>query len=234
MMHGVDVSHHQHPHAIDWDRLVVSGDLSWCYVRSSYGVNPDTACQTHTRGAAAAGMRVGLYHFVRQVVTAEAQLSVLRDQVASARENLTLVPCLDVESNEKFDGPLDASKLRSIVEEMGGALLDEHSSLCIYTTQRFWRRIGNPELLADPRVSLWVAHWGVDEPATPLDLPWSMWQVGTRRLDGYTGPIDYNESRVLPEMQPPTADPTVDSNRVLGHVALSLDEARRRFFAGLQ
>lgn len=217
MHRGIDVSHHQPPEAVDYEKIAETHD--WVYVRAAYGDRKDEHFGAHVQKASAAGLMVGGYLFVRQRTPAVNQLDVFRRQLAEyGLEEACLPPCLDVEYN-KYDGPLDRGVMRPIVHALYAELMQRYGQLTVYTTQKDWRILGDPPWLQDAGVHLWVAHWGVKEPATPMGLSWTFWQYEVGRIEGFAADIDKNVSKTIPILKGAKTDPldtSPDSPSALG------------------
>lgn len=112
---GIDVSWYQGK-AVPWAKLVEAG-ISWAYVRASIGVSADVNVEANVRGAAAAGMQVGVYHFLRSGDDVEKQISALRRATASFQELLTLPVAIDAEEQSAYKN-LDGYVARIVDFEM--------------------------------------------------------------------------------------------------------------------
>jgi len=190
---GIDVSHHQAPSSVDWEKLAATGH-SFAFVRAANGIKADMTFAAHFRAARSTGLAVGPYIFVRQGQSADAQLATLVRQLdAVGHGNGDLPPALDVEPHpgEKFDGDRLFARAAALVEQVR----DRFGAVVVYTNVSTWSRMGNPSLLAERGVLLWIAHWDVQEPRTPMDLPWDFWQFRVGPLDGVDGVIDQNVFR---------------------------------------
>ncbi len=208
-MFGIDVSHHQNPATIPWDKI--AHDSSFCIVRATYGAGlRDRHCAEHTRRARQVGMQVGLYHFFRPSQNVENQIIAFRKaaQAAGCAPG-DIVPTIDVEADPIPHNQPVTTEWEPGVKRMADALTVEFGAPCmIYITQREFGMLGRPEwMLSHP---LWVAHYtGAAKPATPNNAPWTIWQhrVGPYVANGAGG---YDKKR-----------PELDQNRANGPLPLA-------------
>lgn len=191
MLYGIDVSHHQAPVSLPWDKI--AKDSSFCIVRATYGAGlRDRHCAEHMRRARAAGLQVGLYHFFRPSQPTEDQLAAFRAaaQAAGYRPG-DIVPALDVEADPiPKPGENVSPDWEAGVKRMADAFTVEYGSPCImYITQREFGMLGKPSwLLNHP---LWVANYtGAAKPYTPGNQPWLIWQHRVGPYDPH-GPGGY-------------------------------------------
>jgi lysozyme len=197
VQHGIDVSHHQLPTTLDWD--VVADTQQFCIARASYGSKPDATFASHIQGARAAGLTVGAYLFYRQTQPVANQLGAfVRAFDDAGLGNGDVLPVVDLEWNEAYDGPIDRSKHniegRSLVER----LAEKYGGCMIYLAPGFFQRLGEPEWLLDH--PWWIAHYTRKaEPWCPWK-EWDIWQYsGRAKVAGYSGTeLDVNRARRVP------------------------------------
>lgn len=191
---GVDVSYWQNPRAVNWYKLAETH--AFVYVRATYGTKVDPSCAEHLTRARDAGLCPGIYHFFRPKLGAREQLDAFGDVAASV--GLTdgwLAPALDVEQ-DKNDGEVTPARYAH-AEEMVRSWAGRWGRAVIYTNPATWRALGDPEYLKS--CDLWISHYGVKLPRTPLGLPWLIWQHLVDTMPGtYSGHIDQNLARALP------------------------------------
>jgi lysozyme len=89
---GIDVSSYQT--SIDWQKVAADG-VSFVIARASVSVYPDQLFASHTKGAKAAGLLVGAYHFFAPWRSVTSQVDLILSQL-SVELDLPLV--LDVEA----------------------------------------------------------------------------------------------------------------------------------------
>ena len=190
---GVDVSHYQGE--IDWEALAAQG-VRFAFIKATEGSgHVDERFFANARGAAAAGIPAGGYHFFSFESAGETQaenfLAALRGQPLS-------LPCVvDLEFyGEFFDHPPDVEETRAELRVLLEALEEAAGQTPIlYATQRSYRMYLEgafdeyPLWLRD--VYLWPA----------LTLPgrdWTFWQYSDKgRLEGYEGEEEYVDLNVF-------------------------------------
>lgn len=218
LLRGIDVSHHQAPGAISWARL---GETHrFVFARATYGTKRDDTFLEHIRRAREVGLFVGAYHFFRPGQPALEQIDAFTDAVSAAGMGPGwLVPALDVEQNEQYDGPISAERYAG-AEEIARAWLDHWGQATLYTNPSMWPAIGNPEWALE--CHLWISHYGVPVPKPVLGMSWAIWQNLVAPLPGvYGGQIDQNVARALPVLRAKTDPPA------LLPLELDQDEQRR-------
>lgn len=196
---GIDVSHHQPPRSCDWGKLRNEGKAEFLIARACYGVKPDVSFVQHVRGAVDAGMVVGAYTFYRQTQSWEEQHVAFEEQlhrVSYGQGNL--VPCVDLEWNDSYDGPVDRKKFNTEARALCERLAADYGQCLVYFAPGFYEVLQRPAWLLDH--AWWVAHY-TREPE-PWSLPgkdWAIWQYsGSGQLPGYAGALDLNRARSLP------------------------------------
>lgn len=206
MLFGIDVSHHQKPSAFDWARIKDS--QSFCFARASYGIKPDEAFVRHFTGARDAGLIVGAYTFFRQSEPWEKQYEVFGDQLRRVRFGVgNIVPVVDLEWNEPFDGPVKPGKLNDGAQALMQRLMSDYSGCMAYLSPSFYEVLGKPEwLLSYP---WWIAHYTQNaEPWCPYKKDWTIWQyTSVGRLAGFSGPLDLNRAYGLPLVEKKSIPP---------------------------
>jgi lysozyme len=179
---GVDVSHHQGH--IDWQLVKASGH-AFAFIKASEGADfRDTRFQENWRGARAAGLVTGAYHFF--TFCAPGLLQAENFLAVAPRDGLALPPAVDVEYTGNCAGweSLDDVRrelfvfIRHAEAQLGHPLL-------LYTTEDVWRELVPPEL---HQHRYWLRSlWG--QPSTDLD--WRFWQYSdTGSVPGVRGAVD--------------------------------------------
>jgi hypothetical protein len=170
---GIDLSHHQAPTAVPWERI--GAECSFVICRATYGTMRDRQVAEHLRRARAVGAQVGLYHFFRAVQRLDDQLAAFSAAAeAAGYQPGDIVPAIDVEDDPKVADVAPA--WAPSVHALALAMQERYGAKpLIYITQRDWHRAGKPLwMLEHP---LWVAHYtGAAKPATPGNVPWLIWQ----------------------------------------------------------
>ncbi|MBE9913384.1 glycoside hydrolase [Paenibacillus donghaensis] len=197
---GIDVSHWQG--AIDWPKVATSG-ISFAFIKATQN-KIDPKFLTNVKGAKAAGLMVGAYHYMDDSVTtvdkarAAAQVFYQAIQAAGGVNVFDLPFVLDYESNKQN---LSKATLTAIAK----AFLEEIRRLTgltpmLYTYPAF---IGNFSGLSD--YPLWIARYSNQAPVDASGWKrWDFWQYsdgqvggtlpcGDRKVAGINGPVDLNE-----------------------------------------
>ena len=195
---GVDVSGYQRPGgaAIDWHEVKTDGQ-SFAVVKASEGTDwvNDFAAEDVDK-AAAAGLKVGAYHYARPGMDARAQARHFADQLKNFPGS-SLPPVLDIEVDEgKSPKELTAST-HDFLDELESR---SGQKPMVYTYPYFWlHNMGNATDFA--QYPLWLAAYQNTAPK-PVG-GWSelaMWQrTGTGRVGGITGNVDLNVFNGTPD-----------------------------------
>jgi GH25 family lysozyme M1 (1,4-beta-N-acetylmuramidase) len=204
---GVDVSSHQQASAINWQALAETHQF--LIARGTYGTRPDSQCAAHVECARAAGLVTGLYHFFRPGQPVADQLTAFTAVADTLSvDSSWIVPALDLEANERYDGPFSAERYSEPCWTIAEFLQQRYGGCLIYINPSDWRTLGRPGWVLSHHV--WLAQWGVRE--TTPDLPWAIWQHSVAALPGvYASPIDQNVARApLPLVTTPEVVPDED------------------------
>ncbi len=236
--YGVDLSHHQNPASVPWDRM--RGTVDFVFARSSYGSRlRDKHCQEHVRRAREIGAKVGLYHFFRQSQATAEQWETMQAMAALVKlDDGDIVPAIDIELDPvPMPQPVSPEwepRCRKLVE----LVVEAYGDAIVYITQREWGMLGKPAWVLER--PLWVAHYtGATAPASPAGKLPHIWQ---HRVGPFlpNGPGGYDSKR--PELdQNRLIQPLpligharsrdllsdADRARISGLVALTLDESIR-------
>lgn len=201
MKFGVDVSHHQPPASLPWDKFATSADF--VIARASYGTMRDAALVEHVKRTRGIGKKVGAYHFFRVSQPVQAQLDVLLAQLDLIKLGPgDIVPALDIEL-DPFPTAQPVSKAwQEPVRQILSTLKDKFGNALVYITQREFHMLGSPEwLLSFP---LWVANYTTAaKPATPGNRPFTIWQ-------SFVGPFNPDNAGGYDK-----AHPVLDQNRAV-------------------
>lgn len=188
--YGIDVSHHQGP--IDWERVASAKLWRWACAKVSQGASfIDPRGAENLRGASAAGLEVGAYHFADGVRPPSDEAEHFQAQLAS----IGVVPswvALDVEGPFARGGQNGREWVLDWLRHFPRALL--------YTSARIVRekRLGDLSGLAP----LWAPRYsthdtGGAQPGTSPWPNWSIWQYSDRgQVPGIGGDVDL-DVRVL-------------------------------------
>jgi lysozyme len=192
---GIDVSHHQG--AIDWKKVAASG-VTFAFIKASEGRDfTDRRFAENWRGATAAGIPVGAYHFFTFC-------SPGREQAAHFLRTAppvpgALPPVADVEfvGNCKAYGSLERvrgelrSFLDAVAERWGAPPI-------LYVTPESWEQVAAGRFGEHP---VWIRSV-LGEPAPDAFGGWLIWQFSeTGRVPGVRGPVDLNVLRPGAELR---------------------------------
>ncbi|QAY65557.1 glycoside hydrolase family 25 protein [Paenibacillus protaetiae] len=195
---GIDVSRYQGQ--IDWTKVRNDG-ISFVFVKATEGeTGRDPYFARNAEGAAAAGLLVGAYHFMR-ATTPDGAIREAQHfyQTVSASAKLQLPPVMDYEQNN--GGLKDAD-----INKVAKAFLSETERLfgvrpILYSGNSFASHF-DASLGAYP---LWVARYSTTAPVNVTAWSaWTFWQYsggdsggtrpgGGRRVAGISTPVDLNE-----------------------------------------
>jgi len=179
--YGIDVSHHQGE--IDWD--VVSGDgVSFAYIKATEGGDwTDPRFDENWKGAQAAGVEIGAYHFFTNCVSGVEQARNYLQTVPVAE--FSLPPALDLEFVGQCPGTPNPDELRVEIEDFVAVIENEVGrSVMLYVLDDFEDRYS---VLANIDRPVWRRHLY----RRPSTNDWLVWQYsGTAAIDGIEGWVD--------------------------------------------
>ncbi|WP_138472185.1 DUF2272 domain-containing protein [Poseidonocella sp. HB161398] len=201
MLLGVDVSHHQNPAKIDWEKLFQS-NVRFAFIRATYGVKEDETFLDHVEYARQSGILTGAYHFLRykssQPAEAQAEAFLEALEPLAPHAQPMLLPMLDLEDNS-FDDPINTAHDRRTFVEMTNTWLriveKELGRMAgIYTRASFFDHdLGAPAGFGVR--PLWIAHY-TTKPSPNLPQAWSghtFWQFTDKgKLPGFDRRLDLN------------------------------------------
>jgi GH25 family lysozyme M1 (1,4-beta-N-acetylmuramidase) len=177
---GIDLSHYQR--VTNWPGLAASNDFA--IFKASEGRGQDPAFATCAAAARENAMTWGAYHFFRPDVLVVDQINAyfaVLDAALYGQANL--YPALDVESESGL--PFTAASHAAPVTAFLRAIVAKYGKAIVYTSQMGWHQIGNPAIMSDPDVLLWVAHYTSNPaPAVPMGKQYTLWQHGLGPVPG--------------------------------------------------
>ena len=188
---GVDVSGNNHMslRGIDWNAVKSDGQ-SYAFVKATEGSTfVNTKFVPDSTAAAAAGLKVGAYHYARPAGDAKKQAAHFASQIALVPTQ-TLPPVLDIEVDEG----LNADQLADWID----TFMTEVESLTgrkpmLYTYKYFWMgEMGNTTRFSE--YPLWLAAYQdtAPEPVGGWDKL-AFWQrSGSGRVAGIETDVDLN------------------------------------------
>ena len=188
-MKGIDVSTFQG--SIDWNKVKADG-IEFAIVRASYGwqdtVNQvDKRFHENMKGAQAAGIYVGAYHYSYATTPEEARMEAdfFLDTIRGYRFDYPVAFDMEDKTQQNLGREVIASIINAFCERVESA----GYYVMLYTNLDWIRYRLEPQLLE--RYDLWFAQWGVAAPT--YSGPIGIWQYGTGSVDGIAVRVDMNE-----------------------------------------
>ncbi len=234
---GVDLSHHQSPTNVPWEKLKASADFVIC--RASYGGGlRDRQVAEHMRRARQINMKVGLYQFYRPSQSVESHFKMFK-QVADVVQlgDGDILPVLDIEPDVYPAHTPPTPKWQPALQELIGLMKEEWGGVMLYISQKDWSLLGKPSWVLDH--PLWCPHFiNASKPATPAGREPHIWQHRVGPFDpegpgGYYKPDAYDHNKLIRPLpfigDSRIEDPISDDEReaIMGLVALTLDDELR-------
>lgn len=194
-LRGIDVSSYQG--SIDWGAVYRDG-VRFAMIKATQGRSltndaqrnfTDSRFADNVRGASAAGIVCGAYHYLTAQNEAEAiaEAEVFLSAAAPYRTKLMLGAAVDVEDSRL---PRDKTSLTAVVRAFCRRVKQSGMDIMVYTNPDFLRnRLGN---LGE--YGLWLALWRAKEnpPSADTYPNLRIWQWGTASVAGITGKADAN------------------------------------------
>lgn len=202
MIKGIDISHHQLPGTINW--TAAADQIDFVIARASYGAGTpgepsDRHFTEHIERARAVGLKIGAYHFYRQIHGVEEQLANFDRQLRTigGLQHGDILPVLDMEDNRKFDGYPKAQLFSEACLRIATAMIEEYGGVILYYSSYF------PEYLKShktwmrslPQIKHWLADYNrsAGQPRTPYSPTWHLHQYKPEPAPFYSGGnIDQN------------------------------------------
>lgn len=176
-MQGIDVSYAQG--SVDWRRVAGSG-VRFAMVKASQGkltsdasVGPfsDPRFAANVKGARAAGLDVGVYHYLcaSSVAEAEREADFFVRNAAPVKDKINLWAAIDAEADAYL--PADGAMLTRVVERFAQVIRSAGYRPMLYANPNYLRYRYAPA----PALPLWLAYYGVTEEAALAYKP-EIWQ----------------------------------------------------------
>lgn len=188
---GVDVSGNNHMslRGIDWDAVKSDGQ-SYAFVKATEGVGfVNNHFVRDANAAAAAGLKVGAYHYARPARDAKQQAASFASQIALVPTQ-TLPPVLDIEVDEGLSADQLADWIDTFMTEVKS--LTGRTPM-LYTYKYFWMgQMGNTTRFSE--YPLWLAAYQdtAPDPVGGWDKL-AFWQrSGSGRVAGIETDVDLN------------------------------------------
>ena len=182
---GIDVSHYDG--TIDWAKVKASG-IAFAFMKATQStdfVDPEFAA--NWKGAGAAGVIRGAYHYLQPEIDATAQADFfLATAGAPAAGDLPLA--LDLEVTDNLTGAQVAAAAQTFLARVQAKT---GRVPVVYTSARFWMTLGTPGPAPAPFApyALWDAQWTTACPNMPAPwATWTFWQyASTGTVPGVSG-----------------------------------------------
>lgn len=187
---GIDVSHWKS--VSSWQKVFDAGN-SFVGIKASEGPTyVDPALRGHRDGSRQQPFLISIYYHFARSGDAAKQGERLLDSVGQLRDNERLALDLEV--------PVTAKPSDTIawVDEFFDIITEAYPDrrALIYTSERIWRSIGNPDWERAADIDLWAPRYSAAEPVLPkpwLERGWLIWQRDDRAIvPGVDGPCDGN------------------------------------------
>lgn len=163
---GIDVSHYQG--TVDWSAVAAEG-IRFCFLKATEGtVDVDPMFHDNWKGAAAAGILRGAYHFFRPGQDAGRQAEHFLSVVPQDPD--ALPPALDIEVTDGAGAAEIQAGIHTWVQTVGAAA---GRSPILYADAPFWKEQVKADFSDYP---LWLACYGEQPEVPPPWQDWTFWQ----------------------------------------------------------
>ncbi|MBQ7840402.1 MAG: Ig-like domain-containing protein [Lachnospiraceae bacterium] len=190
---GIDIS--KHNGSIDWNAVKNAG-VNYVIIRCGYRGSAtgvlveDPKFKTNIQGAAAAGLKVGIYFFSQAVNEVEAVEEASMAVSLIRKYNITYPVYMDVEdANGRADG-LDAGTRTAVIKAFCETVRNSGYTAGVYANKTWLTSKMNVGSLGSYKI--WLAQYA----ATPTySGRYEMWQYScTGKISGISGNVDLNIS----------------------------------------
>jgi len=197
----IDISYHQRPENIDYDKI--ASQIDGAILRAAYGTGApgkfegaDPAFETHYNELHSRGIPVGAYHYITEYQDIDAQAKLFLDTVRG--KEMQLGYWCDVE----LEDGAERLTAKSVIRWM--ELVEAEVGRCgIYTGRWTWKPIMGDEYARFADRPLWMsAYTASPEPYIPHGWErYDLWQyTSSGRLDGYTGNLDMSKRGTMADI----------------------------------
>lgn len=180
----IDISHHQNPDNIDYNKL--SNQVDWVIIRTQYGSNLiDRYYRTHHEEFKKRGIPTAAYAWVRgiSIVDMENEAQLFYNRTIEFNPTFWF---LDVEERRMNNLPSGISAYVRRLRELGAGKVG------IYVGHHLYE---NFNLNLEEADAIWIPHYGRNDgtPNSKPIFPCDIHQYTSRgRLEGYNGNLDLN------------------------------------------
>ena len=180
----IDISHHQDPNSINYDRL--AEQISGVIIRAAYGSRSDRSVERHYAEFARRNVPVGIYHYITEYMPVQEQVNKRKSVLAGKIYPLGLWTDVELEAGAT---PL---RKRTVDEYIRLTESQVAPIYGIYTSKHYWSLIMGGAYYTDKK--LWVAAHYYQIPPLPTGWDnWWLWQYShTGKLAGYNDNLDLN------------------------------------------
>ncbi len=186
---GVDVSKWQG--SINWQEAKAEG-VEFAIIREGYGKESpsqvDKKFKENYAGAKYVGIPCGVYHYSYADSVADAKLEAEFCLKNIAGKQLEYPVCFDIEDKEQLK--LDNRARTDICKAFCDEIEKAGYYAMIYCNLNWWNNYLIKDELA-PKYDLWLAQWGVGEPAASCGI-WQHSETGI--VGGISGNVDLNKA----------------------------------------
>ncbi len=196
IFHGIDVSFYQK--TIDWNKAKADG-VDYAFIRLGYRgsaqatLNMDTMYDTNMKGAAAAGVRTGIYFFTQAITVNEAieEANYCINNMKGYTVNMPVA--IDFESvggaGRMYSAKLSTEKYTAIVSAFCDTIAAAGYTPAVYSSySEFHDKLNGEELSSKYRI--WLAHYAS---ATTFEYNYQFWQYSSvGKIDGIPANVDCN------------------------------------------
>ena len=178
---GIDVSRYQK--SINWQKVKGAG-MKFVYIKATEGATyTDPYFVRNYKGARAAGIPVGVYHFFRMTSSAQEQFAHFKRTVAGRK--MDLIPMIDIEVTDSRS----KAAIQARLDELIALFKKEYGCLpMIYSSQVFYNKYLAPKY---NRYHLYLGRYGGKRPVIDGKGMYTIWQYTRRgRVAGIVGDVD--------------------------------------------
>ncbi|TMP26443.1 hypothetical protein CWB99_19260 [Pseudoalteromonas rubra] len=178
---GIDVSHYQG--VVDWQQVAQTG-VQFVYIKATDGITyRDPEFYSHLKGAQAAGLQTGAYHFFEPDDDPIKQADNFMTTVQGLE--LTLMPMLDVEITSNRSSQQISSgvaKFIAAVEQRTGC------QTILYSYGDYWQQNLSAQFAGQP---FWLADYAASPSVPEQAQAWWLWQYSdSARVPGVKTQVD--------------------------------------------
>jgi lysozyme len=178
---GIDVSHYQG--VVDWQQVARAG-VRFVYIKATDGITyRDPEFYSHLKGAQAAGLQTGAYHFFEPDDDPIKQAGNFVTTVQGLE--LTLMPMLDVEITSNRSAQLISSGVAKFIAEV------EQRTGCqtiLYSYGDYWQQNLSAQFSSQP---FWLADYADSPSVSEQAQAWWLWQYSdSARVAGVKTQVD--------------------------------------------